>query len=124
MDNNNSFFPAGYSVPQQNGEAESPNDAVIEFSHKLFTALGLAFGGIILLVVAGEWLGLLDNLTRFIPFPVGVALVMIGAIWLAASPANPSAVRPATPAARDLRSVLGATITPGPGRRGSSGTAR
>jgi Cd2+/Zn2+-exporting ATPase/Cu+-exporting ATPase len=69
---------AGYSVPAQNGEVESPNAAIGEFSRKLLTALGLAFGAVILLVVAGEWLGLLDDLTRFIPFPIGVTLVLIG----------------------------------------------
>ena len=69
---------AGYSVPDQSGETQTPNTALGAFSRKLFTALGLAFGAIILLVVAGEWLGLLDNLTQFIPFPVGVMLVLIG----------------------------------------------
>ena len=69
---------AGYSVPEQNGESKTPNAALGEFSRRMFTALGLAFGAIILLVVAGEWLGLLDNLTQFIPFPIGVILVLIG----------------------------------------------
>ncbi len=69
---------AGYSVPQKNGESKTPNAALGDFSRRIFTALGLAFGAIILLVVAGEWLGLLDGLTQFIPFPVGVALVLIG----------------------------------------------
>ncbi len=69
---------AGYSVPQQNGESKTPNAALGDFSRRMFTALGLAFGAIILLVVAGEWLGLLDGLTQIIPFPVGVALVLIG----------------------------------------------
>ncbi len=69
---------AGYSVPEQNGEDKSPNAALGEFSRRMFTALGLAFGAIILLVVAGEWLGLFKNLTQFIPFPVGVILVLIG----------------------------------------------
>lgn len=69
---------AGYSVPDQHGETQTPNAALGEFSRRMFTALGLAFGAIILLVVAGEWLELLDNLTRFIPFPIGVILVLIG----------------------------------------------
>ena len=69
---------AGYSVPDQHGETQTPNAALGEFSRRMFTALGLAFGAIILLVVAGEWLGLLDNLTRIIPFPIGVILVLIG----------------------------------------------
>ena len=69
---------AGYSMPDQHGETQTPNAALGEFSRRMFTALGLAFGAIILLVVAGEWLGLLDNLTRIIPFPIGVILVLIG----------------------------------------------
>jgi Cu+-exporting ATPase len=69
---------AGYAVPAQQGENQTPSAALLEFTRRLFTALGLAFGGIILLVVAGEWLGLLNNLTQLIPFPVGVLLVMIG----------------------------------------------
>lgn len=69
---------AGYSVPNQHGEIPTSNAALGEFSRKLFTALGLAFGAIIILVVAGEWLGLLDNLTNLIPFPAGVLLVLIG----------------------------------------------
>lgn len=69
---------AGYSVPQQNGESKTPNAALGDFSRRIFTALGLAFGAVILLVLAGEWLGLLKGLTQFIPFPVGVALVLIG----------------------------------------------
>lgn len=68
----------GYSVPQQNDETATPNAALGDFSRRIFTALGLAFGAIILLVVAGEWLGLLDGLTQLVPFPVGVVLVLIG----------------------------------------------
>ena len=71
---------AGYSVPEQNGEDITPHAALGDFSRRVFTALGLAFGAIILLVVVGEWLGLLDNLTRFIPFPIGVMLVLIGGV--------------------------------------------
>src|SRR6185369_14058903 len=78
MDIREAVKGAGYSVPDQSGEAQTPNAALGEFSRRLFTALGLAFGAIIILVVAGEWLGLLNNLTRFIPFPVGVMLVLIG----------------------------------------------
>lgn len=69
---------AGYSVPAQQGETRPPNAALGEFSRKLFTALGLAFGAVIILVVLGEWLGLLENLTQLIPFPIGVLLVILG----------------------------------------------
>lgn len=74
----NAVKNAGYSVPQQNEENTTPNAALASFSRRIFTVLGLAFGGIILLVVAGEWLGLLDGLTQLIPFPIGVILVLLG----------------------------------------------
>lgn len=78
MDIRNAVKNAGYSVPEQNGESATPNAVLASFSRQIFTALGLAFGGIILLVVAGEWLGLLDGLTQLIPFPIGVLLVLLG----------------------------------------------
>ena len=78
IDIRNAVKNAGYSVPQQNEENTTPNAALVNFSRRIFTALGLAFGGIILLVVAGEWLGLLDGLTQLIPFPIGVVLVLLG----------------------------------------------
>lgn len=69
---------AGYSVASKEEETKTPNAALAEFSRRMFTAFGLAFGAVIIIVVLGEWLGLLDNLTQLIPFPVGVALVLLG----------------------------------------------
>lgn len=69
---------AGYSVPAGHGETQSSRAALGEFTRRIFTALGLAFGAVILLVVAGEWLGLLEGLTGLIPFPIGAALVFLG----------------------------------------------
>jgi len=68
---------AGYSIPEQREETNS-NVALGDFSRRIFTVLGLVFGAVVLLVVAGEWLGLLDSLTQLIPFPVGVGLVLLG----------------------------------------------
>lgn len=68
---------AGYSVAQQDN-VKTPNAALGEFSRRIFTAFGLAFGAVIIIVVLGEWFGLLDGLTAIIPFPVGVTLVMLG----------------------------------------------
>ncbi|GAB1472369.1 heavy metal translocating P-type ATPase [Chloroflexota bacterium] len=73
----NAVKDAGYSVAQ-NEDEKTPNEALGDFSRRMFTAFGLAFGAVVILVVAGEWLGLLDGLTQLIPFPVGVALVLIG----------------------------------------------
>jgi Cd2+/Zn2+-exporting ATPase/Cu+-exporting ATPase len=74
----NAVKNAGYSIPGQEEKEITPNVALGIFSRRIFTVLGLAFGAIILLVVAGEWLGLLDGLTRLIPFRVGIALVLLG----------------------------------------------
>ncbi|HEX6032951.1 MAG TPA: cation-translocating P-type ATPase, partial [Anaerolineales bacterium] len=73
----NAVKNAGYSIPEQKEES-APNAALGNFSRRIFTVLGLVFGAIVLLVVAGEWLGLLDGLTQLIPFPVGVGLVLLG----------------------------------------------
>lgn len=68
---------AGYSVAKDE-EEKTPNAMLADFSRRMFTAFGLAFGAVIIIVVLGEWLGWLDGLTEFIPFPVGVALVLLG----------------------------------------------
>ncbi|MBK7450523.1 MAG: cadmium-translocating P-type ATPase [Anaerolineales bacterium] len=69
---------AGYSVASKDEEAKTPNAALTDFSRRMFTAFGLAFGAVIIVVVLGEWLGLLEGLTRLFPFPVGVTLVLLG----------------------------------------------
>lgn len=69
---------AGYSIASKDEEAKTPNAALTDFSRRMFTAFGLAFGAVIIVVVLGEWLGLLEGLTRLVPFPVGVTLVLLG----------------------------------------------
>ena len=69
---------AGYSVSSKDDETKTPNAALADFTRRMFTAFGLAFGAVIIIVVLGEWLGLLDGLTQLVPFPVGVALVLLG----------------------------------------------
>ena len=69
---------AGYSIASKDEEAKTPNAALTDFSRRMFTAFGLAFGAVIIIVVLGEWLGLLEGLTRLVPFPVGVMLVLLG----------------------------------------------
>jgi P-type Cu+ transporter len=68
---------AGYTVAKDE-EEKTPNAMLADFSRRMFTAFGLAFGAVIIIVVLGEWLGWLDGLTEFIPFPVGVAFVLLG----------------------------------------------
>ncbi len=47
-----------------------------DFSRCLLTVLGLVFGAVLFLVVAGEWLGLTESLTRRVPWPAGAVLVL------------------------------------------------
>ena len=69
---------AGYSVSSKDDETKTPNAVLADFSRRMFTAFGLAFGAVIIIVVLGEWLGLLEGLTELIPFPVGVGIVLLG----------------------------------------------
>lgn len=69
---------AGYSVPEGQEETGTTNAALGDFSRRIFTVFGLVFGAVVILVVAGEWLGLLEGLTQLVPFPVGVVLVLLG----------------------------------------------
>lgn len=69
---------AGYSVSSKDDETKTPNAVLADFSRRIFTTFGLAFGAVIIVVVVGEWLGLLEGLTELIPFPVGVGIVLLG----------------------------------------------
>lgn len=69
----------GYRVPdpkhaEGNGGAEVRTEAVAQ---KVFRLFGIVFGGVLFVVVAGEWLGLFRSLTSFIPFWVGAVLVLL-----------------------------------------------
>lgn len=69
---------AGYSVPPAEASPATGRAALGRFSQRIFTGLGLVFGAVILLVVAGEWLGWLGHLSALVPYPVGVLLVLLG----------------------------------------------
>jgi Cd2+/Zn2+-exporting ATPase/Cu+-exporting ATPase len=68
---------AGYTVPVASSKSTEQTATAAELSRRLLTALGIVFGAVILIVVAGEWLGLLEDLTRLVPFSVGTILVLI-----------------------------------------------
>jgi Cd2+/Zn2+-exporting ATPase/Cu+-exporting ATPase len=44
----------------------------------ILTLMGLVVGAVLFIVIAGEWLGLLETLTRRVPWPIWVTLI---AIW-------------------------------------------
>ncbi len=65
----------GYSVPEARASSIPRESA---FSRRLTVLLALVFGVVLSIVVAGEWLSLFEKLNELVPFPVGIALVVVG----------------------------------------------
>lgn len=71
---------AGYSVPTATtptADTASPAPLANPLYRRMMTVLALVFGAVLFVVVIGEWLGLFEQLTARVPFPVGVALVLV-----------------------------------------------
>ncbi len=71
---------AGYRVPDSKNRDSSGETEADEFEvlrQKALRLFGIVFGAILLIVVAGEWFGLFDSVTAFIPFELGVVLVLL-----------------------------------------------
>jgi Cu+-exporting ATPase len=67
---------AGYTVGSAT-TGSAPAAAQGDFTRRMLTLLGLVFGAVIFVVVAGEWLGLFERITAAVPFWVGALLVLI-----------------------------------------------
>jgi Cd2+/Zn2+-exporting ATPase/Cu+-exporting ATPase len=70
---------AGYMVPQTlTSEREGlPVRTLTSFTRPILTLFGLVFGAVLLVVVAGEWLGLFERVTDLIPWYLGWGLVVL-----------------------------------------------
>ncbi len=67
----------GYHVPDDTtDQPEEENESLKEKAQKSFRLFGLVFGVILLVVIAGEWLGLFQALTKWVPFWAGAVLVL------------------------------------------------
>ena len=64
-----------YSVPET---IQSPSAPLGDFNRQLMTLLAIVFSIVLSIVVAGEWLGLFKFLDNLVPFPIGVAIVVLG----------------------------------------------
>lgn len=69
---------AGYSVAETTDD--QPSAPYKTFTRRIVTLLAVLFGVILFMIVVGEWLGLLEQITARLPFPVGLLLV-IAAGW-------------------------------------------
>jgi len=68
----------GYHIPdKENTKQASGEISLKEKAQKSFRLFGLVFGAILLVVIAGEWLGLFQTLTQWVPFWAGAALVLL-----------------------------------------------
>lgn len=66
---------AGYSVPDS---ATPLATSVDSFNRRMTVLLAVVFSVVLSIVIAGEWLGLFDQLNELIPLPIGTALVLVG----------------------------------------------
>ncbi len=69
----------GYRVPEPSSEVGSSRatEAGLQgFTRSILLLLGVVFAAVLFIVVAGEWLGLFDDMTGRVPFPVGALIVV------------------------------------------------
>lgn len=77
---------AGYTVPAATGTATSAateaatvkgSPPLGSYSRSVLVLLGVVFAVVLFVVVVGEWLGLFERLTELVPWPLGVAVVLL-----------------------------------------------
>ena len=69
---------AGYSVPEPAAGAPIPAaPGLNDFNRRVLTILGIVFGVVLFVVVVGEWLGLFEAVTTWVPWPIGLAIVLV-----------------------------------------------
>jgi Cu+-exporting ATPase len=68
---------AGYSVPDPTRD-QSPSIPGKDFTRRVLALLGIVFGAVLFTVVVGEWLGLFEILTRRVPWPIWLSVILIG----------------------------------------------
>jgi Cd2+/Zn2+-exporting ATPase/Cu+-exporting ATPase len=70
----------GYDIPDI--EQTMPSAAGTDFGKAALSLFGLVFGAVLLIVALGEWLGLFEALTNSIPWPLGLALVLVSGLTI------------------------------------------
>ncbi len=77
---------AGYTVPleahsgRREGVGSGPGPRAEQgedFARRAIAVTGLVFGAVLVVVVLGEWLGVFEAATRWVPFPAGVGVVVL-----------------------------------------------
>ena len=85
MSDSTSDAPSPTSLAPACGCGDTCTDAAAEhsagrmgFARPVLTLFGVVVGLVLLVVVVGEWLGLFEQLTDRVPYPIGLALVLAG----------------------------------------------
>jgi P-type Cu+ transporter len=65
-----------YYVPDT-ATLSAPTTPLSGFTRRIVTLLAVVFGAVLFMVVVGEWFGLFERLTERVPFPIGLALVIL-----------------------------------------------
>jgi Cu+-exporting ATPase len=70
---------AGYTVPEHaaSTQAQPASKPLATFTRPIFTLFGLVFGAVLLVVIVGEWLGLFERVTDWVPWYIGWGLVLL-----------------------------------------------
>lgn len=66
---------AGYAVPEAQGASAQPMES---FTRPILRLLGVVFGAVLFIVVVGEWLGLFEAVTQWVPWPAWLAIILVG----------------------------------------------
>jgi Cu+-exporting ATPase len=67
----------GYSVPIPMADPSSEGQ-IGDHARRVVALFGIVFGAVLFVTVIGEWLGLFGVLTRGIPWPVWLAVILVG----------------------------------------------
>src|SRR6266699_3748856 len=70
---------AGYTVPEATSNERTPrtSPSLATFTRPILTLFGIVFGAVLLIVIVGEWLGLFERVTEWVPWYVGWGLVLL-----------------------------------------------
>jgi Cd2+/Zn2+-exporting ATPase/Cu+-exporting ATPase len=66
---------AGYAVPESQGASTQQTES---FTRPILRLLGVVFGAVLFIVVVGEWLGLFEAVTHWVPWPAWLAIILVG----------------------------------------------
>jgi Cd2+/Zn2+-exporting ATPase/Cu+-exporting ATPase len=70
---------AGYHLPPSASEAPPPRGTPLaDLTGQVLTLFGLVFGAVLFVVVAGEWLGLFEAVSRRIPWYLALTVILAG----------------------------------------------